>query len=148
MSRTMCGANCEVCPSKKGCKGCNETDGSPFGKECDIAKYIKLGGIEKYEELKAQIIEEINSFQIPGMAKVDKLYPLVGGFVNLEYRLPNGEKIKFLDDNTVYLGNQIECIFDESGEHCFGVIAGLDFLIVCEYDKDCQNPELLVYKRR
>lgn len=148
MEKGICGAGCDVCPSKKGCKGCRETNGSPFGKECNIASYIKLGGLEKFEELKENIIEEINALEVPGMGKVDKLYPLVGGFVNLEYRLPNGSKAKFLDDAAIYLGNQVECIFDESGEHCFGIVAGLDFLLVCEYDRDCQNPELLIYKKR
>ncbi len=49
---------------------------------------------------------------IEGMPKVEKLNALVGGYINLEYRLPNGQTVKFLDDNATYLGNQLEC---ESG---------------------------------
>lgn len=49
---------------------------------------------------------------IEGMPKVEKLNALVGGYINLEYRLPNGQTVKFLDDKATYLGNQLEC---ESG---------------------------------
>ena len=37
-----------------------------------------------------KLIEEINDLHIEGMPKVGKLSALVGKFVNLEYRLPNG----------------------------------------------------------
>lgn len=30
----------------------------------------------------------------------------------------------------------------------FGVIAGMDFLLVCTYEKDGVNPELVLYKKR
>ncbi len=33
------------------------------------------------------------------MPKVEKLNALVGGYINLEYRLPNGKPVKFLDDS-------------------------------------------------
>ena len=53
MNKSICGANCADCGFGKGnnCKGCAESKGCPFGKECFIYKYIKLGGIEKYNEL-------------------------------------------------------------------------------------------------
>ena len=41
------------------------------------------------------------------MPRVEKLNALVGSYVNLEYPLPNGAKVKLLDDNVTYLGNQI-----------------------------------------
>lgn len=53
---------------------------------------------------------------------------------------------KFLDDQKTYLGNQLACEFGE--ERCFGILADMDFLLVCTYEKDGQNPELVLYKKR
>ena len=80
------------------------------------------------------------------MPKLTKLNALVGGYVKLEYRLPNGKMMKFLDDNTTYLGNQLECEF--GGERCFGVIANIDFIMVATYEANGENPELVIYKKR
>ena len=46
-----------------------------------------------------------------------KLHALVGKYVNLEYRLPNGRKVKFLDDQITYLGNQLESEFAGDGSY-------------------------------
>lgn len=148
MNKSSCGANCAECPSREACKGCAETGGCPFGKQCYIAKYITVGGIEKYAEFKKWIIDEVNALDIAGMEKVSELYPLVGNFVNLEYPMPNGEKVKFLQNDEMYLGAQVKNLFDESGKSCFGVIARESFIIVCEYGENCENPEIVVFKRR
>ena len=109
-------------------------------------RYKELGGDGNFEQFKKQLIEEINALNIEGMPKLTKLNALVGGYVNLEYRLPNGKMMKFLDDNTTYLGNQLEC--ELGGDRCFGVIADMEFLLVCTYEKDGMNPELVLYKKR
>ncbi len=109
-------------------------------------RYGELSDDGQFEAFKKQLIEEINQLNIEGMPKVEKLNALVGRFVNLEYRLPNGETVKFLDDQTTYLGNQLESEF--GGERCFGVLAGMDFILVCTYDKGGANPELVLYKKR
>lgn len=31
---------------------------------------------------------------------------------------------------------------------CFGLVAGLDFILVSEYGENCSNPEIVIYKRR
>lgn len=49
---------------------------------------------------------------------------LVGGYINLGYRLSNGKIANFLDDNATYWGNQPDC--ESGGEH----------------------PELVIYKKR
>ena len=77
---------------------------------------------------------------------MERLNALVGKYVNLEYRLPNGGKVKFLDDGTTYLGNQLEPEF--GGDRCFGVLANMDFILVCTYGKDGADPELVLYKKR
>ena len=110
-------------------------------------KYKELGGKEKFEEFKKQLIHELNTlFHIEGLPKVENLSVLPGSFVNLEYRLPNGQMVKFLDDNATYLGSQLECAF--GGDRCFGIVANMDFLLVCTYEENGENPELVVYKKR
>ena len=80
------------------------------------------------------------------MPKVEKLNALVGKFVNLEYRLPGGIKAKFLDVGATYLGNQLQSEIVDG--LCFGVLANMDFILVCTYEKNGENPELLVYRKR
>ena len=109
-------------------------------------KYLNVGGKEKFDEFKKQIIDEFNELHIDGMPEVKSLNALVGNFINLEYRLPNGRMVKFLDDRATYLGTQLESEF--GGEICFGLAANMDFLLVCTYGKDGAEPELLVYKKR
>ena len=83
---------------------------------------------------------------IEGMPKLETLNALVGGYINMEYRLPNGSLVKFLDEGTTYLGNQLESTL-ESGR-CFGIAANADFILVCTYEENGENPELIVYKKR
>ena len=147
---SICGTNCEECNLYNNkCKGCISTKGCPFGKKCFISNYIEIGGKVNFELLKKQLIDEFNSLNIDGMSKVEELYPLNGSFVNLEYSLPNGKKVKLLDDNDIYLGNQIESIFnDEEIKKCYGLVANMSFLLVCEYEEDGNNPEIIIYKKR
>ena len=80
------------------------------------------------------------------MPKLDRLNALIGSYVNLEYRLPSGMKVKFLDDGTTYLGNQLEPEF--GGDKCFGVLANMDFILICTYRENGTDPELVLYKKR
>ena len=99
-----------------------------------LEDYLRLGAIRDVIELPIDDVLDI------------KLNTLVGKYVNLEYTLPNGEKVKFLDDQKTYLGNQMESEF--GGDKCFGILASMDFILVCTYEKDGENPELLIYKKR
>ncbi|MCR5809070.1 MAG: helix-turn-helix domain-containing protein [Clostridiales bacterium] len=108
-------------------------------------RHEELGGGEKFEELKRQLIDEFNALNIEGMPKVEKLNALVGSFVNLEYPTPGGRTVKLLNDGATYLGNQLEGGPDG---RCFGILANTDFLLVASYEKDGKNPELLLYKKR
>ena len=109
-------------------------------------KYDELSDNGEFEEFKQQLIKEINELHIDGLPKVEKLNALVGKYVNLEYTLPNGKKVKFLDDQKTYLGNQLKSEF--GGERCFGILANMDFILVCTYEENGENPELLLYKKR
>lgn len=109
-------------------------------------KYDELSDNGEFEEFKQQLIKEINELHIDRLPKVEKLNALVGKYVNLEYTLPNGKKVKFLDDQKTYLGNQMESEF--GGERCFGILANMDFILICTYEENGENPELLLYKKR
>ena len=109
-------------------------------------RYEELSDNGEFEAFKKQLIDEINSLNIEGMPKVEKLNALVGAYVNLEYPLPNGAKVKLLDDNATYLGNQLESEF--GGGRCFGVLANMDFILVSTYEAEGKNPELVLYKKR
>ncbi len=110
------------------------------------SRYKELGGNEAFEQFKKTLIDEINALNIEGMPKLEKLNALVGSYINLEYRLPNGKMVKYLDDNATYLGNQLECIF--GGDRCFGIAANMDFILICTYEENGENPELVLYKKR
>ena len=105
-----------------------------------------LEGAEAFEAFKKQLIDEINALHIEGMPKLETLNALVGGYINMEYPLPNGSRGKFLDDGATYLGNQLECEF--GGGRCFGIAANMDFILVCTYEENGKAPELVLYKKR
>lgn len=109
-------------------------------------RYEQLSDNGEFELFKQTLIDEINALNIDGMPKITRLNALVGKYVNLEYRLPNGQTVKFLDDNVTYLGNQLECEFGT--DRCFGVLANMDFILVCTYEENGENPELVLYKKR
>ena len=53
---------------------------------------------------------------------------------------------KYLDDGATYLGNQLQSEIVDG--LCFGILANMDFILVCTYEKNGENPELLVYRKR
>lgn len=141
----------DVCVKNMANSGFSEEQARAYMKETlpklDYWKrYEELSDDGAFDKFKQQLIDEINALQIEGMPKLDRLNALVGQFVNLEYRLPNGTRVKFLDDQTTYLGNQLESEF--GGNRCFGVLANMDFIMICTYGCDGADPELVLYKKR
>lgn len=135
---TYCGVDCcKECAKRKECGGCEKCGGHPFGGSC-VAERNR-----NFAALKQTLIDEINALHIPCLT-VHDLFLLNGGYVNLEYPLSNGSTVKFLNDNDVYLGNQIET----ESDRCYGVVADEKFILICEYGCDGVNPEILLYKRR
>lgn len=137
--KAVCGADCANCQWGSTCPGCSD-------EKCFIARYIKKDGKEAYEEFKQTLIREFNSLGIPGMPNINELYALAGNFVNLEYPLPCGGTVKFLDDNSMYLGNQVECELRKG--RCYGLLGAMDFLLVSEYGENGADPEIVIYQRR
>lgn len=141
----------DVCAKHMVNENCSEAQARSYMKELlpklDYWKrYDELSDKGQFDEFKRKLMQEINDLHIEGLPKVEKLNALVGKYVNLEYRLPNGTKVKFLDDEKTYLGNQLEAEF--GGDRCFGVIASMDFILVATYEAGGKNPELVVYKKR
>ena len=136
---TYCGSNCcKECSSAAECGGCENCNGHPFGGSC-IAERNK-----NFVELKKNLIDEINALCIKDLV-INELFLLNGAYVNLEYPLFNRTTVKFLNENDVYLGNQIE---REGSERCYGVVATETFILVCEYGCNGTEPEIVLYKRR
>lgn len=150
---------CECCGTPlEDCNMSREKDGNfneEYCKWCyadgeytlDIWKrFGEIEGKEKLQEIKAQLIDEFNTLlHIEGLPNVNELNVLSGEFINIEYTLPNGEKAKFLDDKQTYLGNQLEI---ENSDRCYGIAANMDFLLICSYEENGENPELVIYKKR
>ncbi|MBQ9912349.1 MAG: helix-turn-helix domain-containing protein [Firmicutes bacterium] len=141
----------EVCVPNMVSQGFTEDQAREYLKEnlpkLDYWKrYEELSDNGEFEAFKKKLIGEINDLHIEGMPKVESLSALVGRYVNLEYRLPSGMNAKFIDDNTTYLGNQLESEF--GGDRCFGILANMDFILICTYGEGGTDPELVLYKKR
>ena len=109
-------------------------------------RYDELSDDGEFESFKKKLIGEINELHIEGMPRLERLNALVGAYVNLPYRLPSGAEVKFLEDGKTYLGNQLESEF--GGDRCFGVLADMDFILICTYREGGADPELVLYKKR
>jgi transcriptional regulator with XRE-family HTH domain len=108
-------------------------------------KYAALGGRAKLVEFKKKLIGEINSLlEIERLPKVEDLNVLPGEFVNMEYTLTNGERVKLLDDKATYLGTQLEW---DAGK-CIGIAANTSLILICSYEENGANPQIIIYKSR
>lgn len=136
---TYCGSDCcKECGRLAECGGCEKCGGHPFGGSCIAERNLD------FLALKKQLMEEINGLLIDGLS-VNDLYLLSGAYVNLEYPLSNGTSVKFLKDQDVYLGNQIE---KKDSDRCIGVVANEEFILVCEYGCNGAEPELVLFQKR
>lgn len=124
MIKTLCGLDCNEC----GLRNRNEC-GSSFEAPC---------------KLKNQLIAEFNALGIEDMEEVSSLNALPGAYINLQYTLPGGQKIKFWDDDRIYLGNQI-C--KKNSNRCYGLTADEHYLLVCEYGDNGSDAEIIVYRK-
>lgn len=149
----LCGLDCVQCPSVDDCPGCLSTQGKPQGGTCVLGECCKAEGCDVPGScfsgkcgLKEQLIGEFNALGIPGMETVTDLNALPGSYINLEYTLPSGQKVKFWNDQRIYLGNQL-CKQDGSGR-CYGLVGDENYLLVCEYGDNGSDPEIVVFRRR
>ena len=96
-------------------------------------------------EAKKALIEEINALGIENL-HVQDLNLLPGSFVNLEYRLSNGQTVKLLEDDKMYWGNQVEI----PGNGCASTDARerIRRLSFTAKDRDKDGPETGISKKR
>lgn len=138
---TLCGANCEGCGFKNGCKGCEKTCGRPFGGECVAAEYIKKHGTEDYKKYKTRLLEKINgALSTRDLPEAAGLYELPGFFVNFAYTSPDGGAVKYLDDKRIYLGAQTQA---PGRDKCYGIVTDGTFILVCSYGEGGTDPRLI-----
>ena len=52
------------------------------------------------------------------------------------------KKVKFLNDQSIYWGNQLECEF--GGDRYFGNLVGMDFIMTRTCEENGENLELLL----
>ena len=143
--KTICGANCDGCQFRSSCKGCEATCGRPFGGACVAAEYIRANSREKYGAFKEELLGRVNELLALCRAPAaEGLYELPGSFVNMAYPMPNGEKVKLLDDRKVYLGTQVRT---EDPALCYGAAADASFLLICRYGADGSGAELIAYRK-
>lgn len=90
-------------------------------------------------------MEECNALGIEDMPRVTELYPLNGSFINLEYPLPSGQRVKFWKDNNIYLGTQL---LKNNSDRCYGITADEENLLVCEYGENGADPQIIAFKKR
>ncbi|MBP3480512.1 MAG: DUF3795 domain-containing protein [Clostridia bacterium] len=151
MGAAICGLDCSKCSLQAGCKGCESTEGHPFGGSCMLALCCKNKSCESCGNafdsgcrLKKRLIAEFNALGIKDMDTVTDLNALHGSYINLKYTLPGGQSIRFWDDDRIYLGNQI-C--KKGSERCYGLTADEHYLLVCEYGTNGTDAEIIIYKK-
>ena len=143
MKKSICGVYCGRCELCGSCNGCAETDGQPFGAECVVAACCKKGEAE-LDAFREKLIVAFRSLGIEEMQQVSELYALKGSFINLEYSLPSGQKVKFWDDNKIYLGSQLH---KKGSDRCYGIAADETYLLVSEYGDGGTDAEIVVWGR-
>lgn len=104
------------------------------------------GEDEEFKRFKEQLIREFNELHVKGMPEVKTINFMAGGYINMEYPLANGRKVKLLEDDTVYPANQL--VSESDGGRCFGIAGNKDILLVCTYEENGEDPELVVYRKR
>jgi len=141
--KSICGIDCMKCELSGACNGCAATGGQPFGAECIVAEYCKKGKTA-LNELKEKLMSAFNSLNIQDMEEVTELHALKGSFANIEYILPNGQSIKFWEDDKIYLGNQLH---KKHSHRCYGIIADETYLMVSEYSAYGSDAKIIIFKQ-
>ena len=149
--KAICGLDCDKCENKHNCSGCMEINKNPEQYACIVARCSKNKGCGRCDDctercrLKEELIAEFNALGIEDMPEVTGLNEMIGSYINLEYTLPNGQAIRLLEEDKVYLGNQME---KAGSSRCYGLAADEQMLLVCEYGENGTEAEIVVYQRR
>lgn len=143
MEQAICGVDCSKCELNNTCKGCTKTKGRPFGSDCVVAGCLKES--EDYLcEFKRNLIKAFNDLNVIDLEEIKELNALKGSLVNIEYPLPNGKGVRLLDDNKIYLGNQVAI---KNSDKYYGIVADEKYLIVSKYRGYGVDSEIIVFKQ-
>lgn len=143
MKKSICGVDCTKCEISSTCNGCDKTKGRPFGADCVVALCLE-NGENTLCKFKKNLIAAFNALNIQDMDEVTELNALKGSFINIEYSLPNGQIVKFWDDNKIYFGNQLR---KKGSDRCYGIIADEKYLMVSEYSGYGSDAEIIVFDK-
>lgn len=91
-----------------------------------------------------QLVQAFRALEIPELKTLESLSELPGHFINLDYTLPNGRTVRFLEDDKTYLGSQIH---KENSDRCYGLISDGSFLFVCEYGCGGSDAAVVFFQR-
>lgn len=91
-----------------------------------------------------QLVQAFRALDIPELKTLESLSELPGHFINLEYTLPNGRTVRFLEDDKTYLGSQVH---KENSDRCYGLISDGSFLFVCEYGSGGSGAQVICFQR-
>ena len=101
-------------------------------------------GEDELCRFKKKLLAAFNALDIPDMEEVTELNALKGSFANIEYSLPNGQIVKFWDDNKIYFGNQLQ---KKGSDRCYGIMADEEYLMVSEFSGYGKDAEIIVFRR-
>ena len=93
---------------------------------------------------KGSLIAAFRALPIPELEELKELHELKGSFINLEYPLPGGQRVRLWDDNQIYLGNQLH---KKGCDRCYGIAADDKYLMVSEYGENGSDAELVLFQR-
>ncbi len=95
--KTISNVECKQCEFKDKYQGCISTNDYSYTKECIVVECYKIGGEEYFQIYKNRLIDEFNALNISNMPLITTLCQLSAAYVNLEYTLASGQKVKLLD---------------------------------------------------
>ena len=152
MTRSICGVDCSSCSLQETCGGCVSTNGRPFQGGCVVAQCCQQQGQSYCSgcpypscQLKEELLAAFRGSGIPELTGLADLNAVKGSFINLAYTLPNGETVKLLDDEKIYLGNQVP---QKVPGRYYGLAADERGLLICEYGEHGDDAAVVFYKKR
>ncbi len=91
-----------------------------------------------------KLLKKIKNLGINEFENLKSLNLMDGSYLNLECKLPNGQKAKILDDNKQYYANQIDI---DGSDKCYGVAADENMIAVYKYGCDGIDAELVLWEK-
>lgn len=91
-------------------------------------------------ELVDKLIREVEKLEIPGL-QLNGLYLMMGEDINFEYPMPNGTKIKILNDFSEYLTSRVKL-----NDKLYELVANEKMMLVYVIEKN-GSQEIIFFKK-